>query len=137
MAKKNLENLEDTHHAIEIVNENTELVKKAVKLVEDKATQFLQNKTTEWQDCLSRLEQHTDKTWICTPVIFNGKFSLKIRDLANCSVEDFIEWINYIWPPSQQYEHNLSDYDNEYARNRSFLSIINYVNSFLIKKAKF
>jgi hypothetical protein len=86
-----------------------------------------QQEEREWKACVKRLE-NICKEWLGSCVIpvidpTTGTLTLKIYDLKECSSEDFIAWINHVYPPAKDMDHTPDSYKSPLVRTKTILAI--------------
>jgi len=82
----------------------------------------------EWPDVIARLESHLRKTWICLPEIKDGKLHVTNKELTNCSGEEFMQWVNLMWPVAKG-KHTPEEYAKKKVRDKSFGAVFALVQS--------
>lgn len=82
----------------------------------------------EWEDCITRLEKHCYKSWICIPHVEEEpdppKLLLEIHEVSKCSDEKFFEWLKIAWPPTKNMDHKAGDYSKDTSRDAAINSVV-------------
>ena len=112
---------------VETVQEKDNYYKEMV-VVSENELQMTQE-TIEWEDCITRLEKHCYKSWICIPhtskdISGNPKLLLEIHETSKCTDEKFFKWLNIVWPPSKDMKHKAGDYSTDSNKSTAINSVV-------------
>lgn len=101
---------------------------KEMVLVSDEEVKMTQE-AIEWEDCITRLEKHCYKSWICIPHVKEvesgpPKLFLEIHEATKCDKDKFFEWLKIAWPPTKDMKHEASDYEKDTDRNTAINTVV-------------
>lgn len=82
---------------------------------------------TEWKECVDRLKNHCNKTFICLPKTTNSyegtTTTYYSSSLDQVSDEDFFTWLDYSWPGIKG-TMKPSDFSKISAKEKAFNGIV-------------
>ena len=107
-----------------------EILKETLDLAKQEASEMY-----EWTTLVERLENRTkNKTWLGIPVLDESgrKIKEEHKEIADCTNEEFVSWINFTYPPAKSMKHKPNDYDTVSSRELAFMGIMKALGSITI-----
>ena len=124
--KEEFDNLDDTQENLEDMDGlrddfSIEVSKRDLKMTQE---------AIEWENCITRMEKHCMKSWICIPHIEEtegkARLFLEVHEVDKCTSDTFFKWLNTVWPPCRDMKHSPSDYDKGTYRYNAITNVVGF-----------